>query len=272
MTSGPDHLGPGGHEHLAACNAQTMQTSSPTAAASSAAAAASVSASASGGASSGAAAGVGHFLEQQLQLNQLQLAQMRLAASPNRQESLASASGYQTSHLYAQQQQQQQQQQHKQSSSTVSIQTGKTSGTCGPMQLECGSSEAELARWPPGELADKQLQAGNCQSTVAGPPLCPGGEKLPPKQQLMQQQQQQQQQIQQQQQQMQQLQLRTRQQGPLADRCELVFNRLMALEAFRKLQPSLIRSLCAYAFVERIDKGVMGEWYCGVPEWPLSAP
>lgn len=40
---------------------------------------------------------------------------------------------------------------------------------------------------------------------------------------------------------------------------DIVFNRLMALEAFRKLHPSVIRNLCSYAFIERIDKGVIGK-------------
>lgn len=45
----------------------------------------------------------------------------------------------------------------------------------------------------------------------------------------------------------------------IKDEIDVVFNRLMALEAFRKLHPSVIRNLCSYAFVERIDKGVIGE-------------
>ena len=46
----------------------------------------------------------------------------------------------------------------------------------------------------------------------------------------------------------------------IKDDIDVVFNRLMALEAFRKLHPSVIRNLCSYAFVERIDKGVIGEF------------
>lgn len=45
------------------------------------------------------------------------------------------------------------------------------------------------------------------------------------------------------------------------DDVDIVFNRLMNLEAFRKLHPSVIRNLCSYAFVERIDKGVIGEYF-----------
>lgn len=47
--------------------------------------------------------------------------------------------------------------------------------------------------------------------------------------------------------------------GSLSDDVDLVFNRLMSLEAFRKLHPSVIRNLCSYASIERIDKGVIGE-------------
>lgn len=47
--------------------------------------------------------------------------------------------------------------------------------------------------------------------------------------------------------------------GQQRDDMDIVFNRLMALEAFRKLHPSIIRNLCSYAFIERIDKGVVGE-------------
>lgn len=43
------------------------------------------------------------------------------------------------------------------------------------------------------------------------------------------------------------------------DEADVVFNRLMALEGFRKLHPSLIRNLCSNASIERIDKGVLGE-------------
>lgn len=46
------------------------------------------------------------------------------------------------------------------------------------------------------------------------------------------------------------------------DEADLVFNRLMALEAFRTLHPSVIRNLCSYAFVEHIDKGVVGKCVC----------
>lgn len=45
----------------------------------------------------------------------------------------------------------------------------------------------------------------------------------------------------------------------LKDDIDIVFNRLMSLEAFRKMHPSLIRNLCSYASVERIDKGVIGK-------------
>lgn len=45
------------------------------------------------------------------------------------------------------------------------------------------------------------------------------------------------------------------------DDIDVMFSRLMALEAFRKLHPSVIRNLCSYAFIERVDKGVIGE-YC----------
>lgn len=47
----------------------------------------------------------------------------------------------------------------------------------------------------------------------------------------------------------------------IKDDIDIVFNRLMALEAFRKLPPTVIRNLCSYAFVERIDKGVIGKFY-----------
>lgn len=40
---------------------------------------------------------------------------------------------------------------------------------------------------------------------------------------------------------------------------DLVFNRLMELDAFRKLHPTVIRNLCSYASIERIDKGVIGK-------------
>lgn len=46
--------------------------------------------------------------------------------------------------------------------------------------------------------------------------------------------------------------------GSLSDDVDLVFNRLMSLDAFRKLHPSVIRNLCSYASIERIDKGVIG--------------
>jgi len=51
------------------------------------------------------------------------------------------------------------------------------------------------------------------------------------------------------------------------DDVDIVFNRLMALEAFRKLHPTVIRNLCSYASIERIDKGVIGEcqW-----DWPAA--
>lgn len=47
--------------------------------------------------------------------------------------------------------------------------------------------------------------------------------------------------------------------GGVRDEADIVFNRLMRLEAFKKLHPSVIRNLCSYAFVERIEKGVIGE-------------
>lgn len=43
------------------------------------------------------------------------------------------------------------------------------------------------------------------------------------------------------------------------DETDIVFSRLMRLEAFRKLHPSVIRNLCSHALVERIEKGVIGE-------------
>lgn len=45
----------------------------------------------------------------------------------------------------------------------------------------------------------------------------------------------------------------------IRDDIYIVFNKLMALEAFRKLHPTIIRNLCSYAFIERIDKGVIGK-------------
>lgn len=47
--------------------------------------------------------------------------------------------------------------------------------------------------------------------------------------------------------------------GGAKDEADIVFGRLMRLEAFRKLHPGVIRNLCSYAFVERIEKGVIGE-------------
>lgn len=46
----------------------------------------------------------------------------------------------------------------------------------------------------------------------------------------------------------------------LKDDIDIVFNRLMSLEAFRKLHPSVIRNLCSYASLERIDKDVIGKY------------
>lgn len=40
---------------------------------------------------------------------------------------------------------------------------------------------------------------------------------------------------------------------------ELVLGRLMSIEVFRKLHPTVIRNLCSHAFLERIDKNVLGE-------------
>lgn len=168
-----------------------------------------------------APAAVSGNYEQQLQLGQAQLAQMQLAAASGGSGHSAAATKTRAGIKHRQECGGSSQQQESSSQPVASSES--------PSANTSGSSSAD---WLHIKSATT-LSAQNMGAIETA------------RQQLMKQQQRQEQRQ------------NTRE---LTERCDLVFNRLMALEAFRKLHPSLIRSLCSYAFVERIDKGVIGKW------------